>query len=63
MVESQQCQLISSFAITAEKPAHKVGDFKRNSERKYEMENAEKFKNEREKKWCSYHQTNGHSDK
>ena len=27
------------------------------------MEKSEKFNHEREKKWCSYHQTNSHSDK
>ena len=27
------------------------------------MEKSEKSNHEREKKWCSYHQTNGHSDK
>ena len=32
-------------------------------EREYEIEKSGKFNHEREKKWCSYHETNGHSDK
>ena len=44
------------------KPGHKVRDCK-NLEKEYEMEKSGKLNHEREKKWCSYHQTNSHSDK
>ena len=44
------------------KPGHKVSDFKK-LEREYEMGKSGKLNHEREKKWCSYHQTNSHSDK
>ena len=43
--------------------AHKVKDSRRKLEKEYEMEKSEKFNHEREKMWCRYHQTNGHSDK
>ena len=38
------------------KPGHKVKDCKK-LEREYEMEKSGKLNHEREKKWCSYHQT------
>ena len=44
------------------KPGHKVRDCKK-LEKEYEMDKSEKLNHEREKKWCSYHQTNSHSDK
>ena len=44
------------------KPGHNVRDCKK-MEKEYEMEKSGKLKHEREKKWCSYHQTNSHSDK
>ena len=43
-------------------PSHNVRDCKK-LEKEYEMEKSEKLNHEREKKWCSYHQTNSHSDK
>ena len=45
------------------KLGHKVRDCKRKLEIEYEMEKLGKFNHEREKKWCRYHKTNGHSDK
>ena len=45
------------------KPGHKVRDCKRILENGFEMENSGEFNNVRKEKWCSYHRTNGHSDK
>ena len=44
-------------------PGHKVKHCKRKLEREYDMEKTGNFNHEREKKWCSCHQTTGHSDK
>ena len=44
------------------KTGHIVRDCKRKLNREYEMEKSGKFNRERNKKWCSYRQTNGHSD-
>ena len=54
----------TSFATChyCKKTNHIVRDCKRKLEREYEIEKSEKFNHKREKKWCSYHQTNGHSD-
>ena len=41
----------------------KVRNCKRKFERECEMEKSGKFNHEKEKKWCRYHKTNGHSDK
>ena len=47
---------------SCKKPGHKVRDCKK-LERECEMEKYGKLNHEREKNWCSCHQTNIHSDK
>ena len=55
----------TAFIIShyCKKPGHEVSDRRQKLERDNEMERPGKLNHEREKKWCSYHQTNGHSDK
>ena len=63
--ENSRESAMSTAFITChycKKQGHKVRDWKK-LEREYMMEKSGKLNHEREKKWCSYHQTNSHSNK
>ena len=63
--ENGRKSAMSTALITChycKKTGHKVREHKK-LERQCEMEKSGKLNYEREKKWCSYHQTNSHLDK
>ena len=63
--ETGRGSAMSTALITChycKKPGHEVRDCKK-LEKEYEFKNSGKLNHEREKKCCSYHQTNSHLDK
>ena len=64
--KGEESAMSTAFFITTghffKKSGHKVRDCKK-LEREHEMKKSGTLTHEREKKWCSYHRTNSHSDK